>query len=90
MTQYMVVERFKNGDPTPVYRRFRERGRMMPVGLSYVSSWIDETMTHCYQLMETDDRALLDEWIAHWSDLTDFEVHRVITSQEAAERVAGR
>ena len=89
-TQYMVVERFRDGDPVPVYRRFRDRGRMMPEGLTYVSSWIDEAMTHCYQLMETEDRALLDEWIANWSDIVDFEVHRVITSQEAAERVAGR
>ena len=88
--QFMVVERFRNGDPGPVYRRFRERGRMMPEGLAYVSSWIDEGMTHCYQLMETEDRALLDEWMSHWSDIVDFEVHRIITSQEAAERAAGR
>ena len=89
-TQYMVVERFRNGDPVPVYRRFRDRGRMMPEGLTYVSSWIDEGMTHCYQLMEAEDRALLDAWIANWSDIVDFEVHRIITSQDAAERVAPR
>ncbi len=38
--------------------------------------------------METDDRALLDEWMVNWSDLVDFEVHPVVTSKEAAERIA--
>jgi uncharacterized protein DUF3303 len=87
---YMVVEHFRNGDPVPVYRRFRERGRMLPDGLAYVSSWVDRELHRCYQLMETDDPALLDEWIARWSDLADFEVHPVMTSQEAADRVAPR
>jgi hypothetical protein len=87
---YMVVEHFRNGDPVPVYRRFRERGRMLPDGLAYVSSWVDRELQRCYQLMETDDPALLDQWIARWSDLADFEVHPVMTSQEAADRVAPR
>ena len=84
---YMVVEKFKNGDAIPVYRRFRERGRMAPPGLKYVSSWVNEDMNRCYQLMETDDRALIDQWMANWSDIVDFEVHSLITSQEATERV---
>lgn len=87
-TLYMVIERFKEGDPVPVYRRFRDRGRLAPEGLTYVSSWVDASLECCYQLMETDDRRLLDEWIGHWSDLVDFEVHPVITSTEAAARVA--
>jgi len=85
---YMVVEHFKDGDAVPVYRRFRERGRMLPDGLVYVSSWVDRSFAHCYQLMETDDRALLDQWIASWSDLADFEVHQVLTSIEAADDIA--
>ncbi|TAH37927.1 MAG: DUF3303 domain-containing protein [Planctomycetota bacterium] len=84
----MVVEHFKDGDAVAVYRRFREQGRMAPEGLVYVASWVDAGLERCYQLMETDDRALLDEWTARWSDLVDFEVHPVISSQEAAERVA--
>jgi hypothetical protein len=85
---YMIVEHFKNGDAVPVYRRFRDKGRMTPEGLTYVSSWVDQTLERCYQVMETDDPELLDEWMTHWSDLIDFEVHRVITSREAADRMA--
>ena len=87
---YMVVEHYRGGDAVPVYRRFRDHGRLAPDGLTYVQSWVDETMRRCYQLMETDDRALLDEWIAQWSDIVDFEVHPVMTSKEAAERIAPR
>lgn len=64
---YMIVERFKNRDPVPVYRRFRGRGRLAPPGLQYVSSWVDEKLERCFQLMETSDRRLLDEWIANWT-----------------------
>jgi len=85
---YMVVERFKNKDAAAVYRRFRDRGRMAPEGLVYVSSWVDENFERCYQLMKTDDRRLLDAWMANWSDLVDFEVHAVVTSREAARRIA--
>ena len=79
---------FKNRDAVPVYRRFRDRGRMAPEGLLYVSSWVDDKLERCYQLMETADRTLLDEWMGNWSDLVDFEVHRVITSAEAAAKIA--
>jgi uncharacterized protein DUF3303 len=85
---YMIVEHFRNGEAAPVYRRFKERGRMAPDGVAYVSSWVAEDLATCYQLMETSDRALLDEWMRNWTDLVDFEVHSVITSQEAAQRVA--
>jgi len=87
---YMVVEHFKNQDPVPVYRRFRDHGRLTPEGLQYVSSWVDERLERCFQLMETDDRNLLDEWIANWSDIVEFEIYPVIPSQEAAEKVAPR
>ncbi len=88
MAVYMVIERFRNGDAVPVYRRFKERGRMAPAGLNYISSWITADLRTCYQVMETADRALLDAWMGRWSDLVEFEVHPVITSQEAAQRAA--
>jgi hypothetical protein len=87
-TLYMVIEHFKNKDAVPIYRRFRDNGRMAPQGLRYVSSWVDYKLERCYQLMETDDRTLLDEWMANWSDLADFEVYPVVTSQEAAAKIA--
>jgi hypothetical protein len=89
-TLYMVVEHFKNKDAVPVYRRFRDRGRMAPEGLVYISSWVDDKFERCYQLMETGERRLLDEWIANWSDLVDFEVHAVVPSRDAAEKIAPR
>jgi len=85
---YMVVEHFR--DAPAVYRRFRERGRMAPEGLRYVASWVDEKIERCFQVMETDDRRLLDQWMANWSDLTVFEVYPVMTSAEAAEIFAPR
>ena len=83
----MIVEHFKNHDPKPVYQRFRERGRLAPEGVHYVSSWVDEKLDRCFQLMETEDPGLIDEWISNWSDLVEFEVVPVISSSEAASRV---
>jgi hypothetical protein len=84
--RYMVVETFLDG-PQPVYERAAERGRMLPPGLVYVDSWIDErTLDRCFQLMETDDPSLFDVWIAQWRDLAEFEVVPVIGSAEAAAR----
>jgi hypothetical protein len=79
----MVVEEFTHG-ARPIYERLAEKGRMMPDGLEYVDSWIDERMRRCWQLMETDDPALFDEWTANWSDLMSFEIYPVLTSAEAA------
>ena len=87
---YMVIEHFKNNDAVPIYRRFRDSGRLMPEGLVYVSSWVDEKLERCYQLMETHDRALLDQWMARWSDVMDFEVYPVIASKEAVEKIGPR
>ena len=88
-TLFMVIERFRGGDALAVYRRFRERGRLTPDGLTYVDSWVDESLRICFQVMRTDRRELLDEWMARWSDLVEFEVYPVITSAEAASRVLG-
>jgi len=87
---YMIIESFKNGGPVLVYRRFRDHGRLAPEGLKYISSWVTSDMTKCYQVMECEDRHLLEQWIARWNDLVDFEVVPVITSAQAAERVASR
>jgi hypothetical protein len=84
---FHVRERFRDGDPGPVYRRVRERGRMTPAGVEYVGSWVTDDLTTCFQVMEAESREALDAWTARWSDLVDFEVALVITSAEAATRV---
>jgi hypothetical protein len=85
----MVIETYTQG-PGAVYARAAERGRMLPPGLEYVESWVEErTLERCFQLMETDDPSLFDEWVAVWSDLVRFEIVRVLSSEEAARRVAG-
>lgn len=83
--QYMVVERFRRG-AAPVYERARERGRMLPEGVTYVTSWVDATLSVCFQVMEARERGLLDAWMARWDDLVEFEVWPVMTSAEAAAR----
>jgi Protein of unknown function (DUF3303) len=84
---YMIVEHFKQQDARRVYQRFRERGRLAPEGLTYVSSWVDTKFHRCFQLMETDDPALLDQWMANWNDLVEFEVFPVLPSNEAAAKI---
>lgn len=84
---FMLIERFRGGDAAAVYRRYRERGRMMPEGLSYVDSWVERDFGRCFQLMECDDPRLLQEWMSRWEDLVEFEVFPVVTSKEAAEAV---
>ena len=83
--QYMIVETFVHG-PQPVYARFRARGRLAPDGLRYVSSVVSDDGRRCWQLMECDDRALLDQWMANWADLVEFEVVPVMSSAAAATR----
>ena len=87
---FMVIEHFKAGDPTRVYRRFDERGRLAPDGLDYVGSWVTSDLTCCYQVMETADRSLLEEWMGQWADLVRFDVVEAITSTEAAAAVPRR
>ena len=83
---YMVIERFRNHDAAAVYRRFREKGRMLPDGLRYVDSWVETNFDRCFQLMECDDTELFQQWIARWQDLVDFEIVAVLTSKDGAAR----
>jgi hypothetical protein len=85
--RYLVIESYLHG-PAAVYARASERGRMLPAGLLYLDSWVDaRALDRCFQLMETDDPRLFDEWIAKWNDLVEFEIVPVISSAEAAEQV---
>lgn len=86
----MVIERFKNQDAVPVYRRFHEKGRMTPDGLEYLSSWVDTKLERCYQIMETSDPTLMEEWIENWNDIVEFEVIAVTSSADAAQAMQGK
>jgi hypothetical protein len=81
----MVIETFVQG-ARPVYERAAEKGRMLPTGVLYLDSWIDESLQRCFQLMEADDPSALDEWIGEWSDLVAFEIVPLISSSQAAAR----
>jgi len=85
---YMVIERFKNAPA--IYRRLHEKGRMMPEGLEYVSSWIDVDLRICWQLMRAEDESLFQTWIDNWKDLADFEIVQVRTSAEVREMMEGQ
>ena len=87
--RYMIIERFKPGAATEIYRRTRDRGRMLPEGLAYIDSWVAESLDVCYQLMECEDESLFAEWTARWADLADFEIVPVIASAEASEKALG-
>ena len=87
---YQLCSMIRGGDPAPVYRRFRDQGRLAPEGLRYVSSWVTDDFRICYQVMECDDRRLLDEWMSRWVDIVGFEVIPVVTSAEAAAAIAPR
>ena len=82
---FMVIERFRNRDAKPVYRRFREQGRGTPEGLKYVGSWIEANFDRCFQLMECDDALLLQRWMMHWRDLMEFEIVPVSPSRAVRE-----
>ena len=84
---FMVIERFRNRDAKAVYRRFRDHGRGAPDGLTYVGSWIEANFDRCFQLMECDDARLLQQWVAVWSNLIDFEIVPVVPSVETRQVV---
>ena len=87
---YMVVETFRDGDPIPLYRRFRDHGRLLPEGLHYVASWVTQDFTRCFQVMECDDPSLFAQWTARWSDLAEFDIVPVFASDEARATIAPR
>ncbi len=84
----MVIERFRDSKAKEIYRRFQEKGRMMPEGLKYVDSWVEVNFDRCFQLMECDDLRLFQEWVLQWQDLGEFEIIPVVPSKETAEVVS--
>lgn len=87
MAQYMIIEKFHPGKVKQLYDRYDEQGRLLPPGVTYINSWIDDKVEICFQLMESESREALQPWIDAWSDVCDFEVYPVIGSAEARGKV---
>jgi hypothetical protein len=85
---FIVIEHFRAGQATTVYRRFRDSGRMAPDGVKYISSWVDLGFQRCFQVMEAESESMLKDWTDNWSDLVEFEIVPVRTSEEAAQAIA--
>lgn len=86
---FMVIERFRDDDMVPVYRRVRDGGRMLPDGLRYVDSWVEPNFSRCFQLMECDDLRLIQQWVLEWRGFgVTFEVVPVVSSAETRATVA--
>ncbi|MFG1680436.1 DUF3303 domain-containing protein [Nonomuraea sp. NPDC049269] len=85
----MVIERFRDNDMIPIYREVRDRGRLMPEGLTYLNSWIEPDFSRCFQLMECDDLRLLQQWVLEWRGSgATFEIVPVVTSEDTRDVVA--
>jgi hypothetical protein len=87
---FMVVERFTVKSAAEIYRRVREGGRSLPDGLRYVDSWVRADLRGCFQLMECDDLVLLQDWVADWGDLAEFEIVPVTPSRATQGLMARR
>jgi hypothetical protein len=81
---FMVIETFRDHNAEAVYRRFREQGRMLPDGVTFINSWVTTDLSRCFQLMESGDVAMLQQWIAQWSDLIEFEIVPIVEGKEIA------
>ena len=84
---FMVIEHFENRSARQVYRRVRQKGRMLPEGLHYINSWVATDFNRCFQLMETEDPTLFRQWTAHWEDLVEFQIIPVVSSEEARKAI---
>jgi len=83
---YMVIEHFKPDSVARIHARFKEDGRMLPPGVTFLASWVEPSGARCYQVMEAPSSGLLETWMARWTDLIDFEVVPVLASADFWER----
>jgi len=73
----MVVEKYKKGCFQKVYERYNSRGRLLPDGLTYLNSWVNQEKDICFQLMESNDTELFYVWFKRWEDLVEFELYPI-------------
>jgi hypothetical protein len=60
---------------------------MLPQGVTYHASWIDEEGMRCFQIMEAPNSEMLAPWIEKWRDLVKFEIAPVVSSSEFWSKV---
>jgi hypothetical protein len=84
---YLIIEKFYPEKVKALYKRFEEQGRLLPPGVTYINSWIDEKIKTCYQIMESESEEKLLQWVDQWKDFADFAIIPVITSAQAKEIV---
>ena len=82
----LAIERWRPGAAAAIYTRFRESGRGLPDTVTVHGSWVDSSLSRCWQVMDAPSAADLEAWIAHWSDLMEIETVPVVTGAEAAQR----
>ena len=87
---FMVIENFRNQDARPIYRRLRDKGRMTPEGVTFLDSWVAADLSRCFQLMECEEVALFQRWVAEWCDLVEIEIVPVVTGKETAEALSAQ
>jgi hypothetical protein len=91
---FMVIERFKDDDMLPIYKRVRDEGRQFPDGLRYIDSWVEPNFSRCFQLicfqlMECDDLRLFQQWCLAWRGSgVSLEIVPVVGSLETRDVVA--
>jgi hypothetical protein len=86
---FLIIERFKNQDMLPIYKRVKEAGRMFLDGLTYIDSWVEPNFSRCFQLMECDDLRSLQQWIIQWRGAgVTFEIVPVVSSKDTQALVS--
>lgn len=85
---FMVIESFKDSQVKEVYRRYHQKGRIMPEGLKYLDSWVEVNFDRCFQLMECDDPLLFQQWVIQWQDLVEFEIIPIVPSKDTTKAIA--
>jgi len=83
LTKFMVIETYNAEQLKDLYLRFESKGRMLPKGLHYLDSWINEDLSCCYQIMESDSIEKVKKWANQWNDLINFEIIPIISSETA-------
>lgn len=86
---FMLIERFRDNDMLPIYKRVRDEGRSLPDGLRYIDSWVEPNFARCFQLMDTDDLRLIQKWVLESRGSgASFEIIPVVSSAETRNVVA--